>query len=65
MFIIGLQEMVSLKVIGSILCNKDLERMSIWEKIFKAGLDKRMAGLNFTCIAKKVMFGCFLMIFAQ
>lgn len=62
---VGLQEMVNLELIGSIMCNKDLDRMHAWEFIFKNALNKRMPGRGFTCRARKVMFGCFLMVFVR
>jgi hypothetical protein len=38
MFVVGLQEMVDLDVIGSVMCNKDSDRINSWEQIFKQGL---------------------------
>lgn len=31
MYVVGLQEMVNLDMIGSVMCNKDYERMMLWE----------------------------------
>jgi hypothetical protein len=65
LYVVGLQEMVNLDVIGSIMCNKDYERMHSWEQIFKLALNKRMPGRRFGCVHKKVMFGCFIMLFVR
>ena len=40
-YIVGLQEMVNLEVMGSILCSKDLERMGKWEEIIQRELNRR------------------------
>jgi len=50
--------MVDLDVIGSVMCNKDSDRVNSWESIFRNGLHKRMEGKRFVCMMKKVMFGC-------
>lgn len=31
LYVIGIQEMVNLDMIGSVMCNKDEERMYLWE----------------------------------
>lgn len=41
-YIVGLQEMVDLEVIGSMMCSKDHERMGDWEYLIKRALDKRV-----------------------
>jgi len=57
--------MVNLEVIGSVMCTKDEERMNMWEKIVKSGLKRRMPNRNFGCVQRKVMFGCYIMLFAR
>ena len=66
-YVVGLQEMVNLEVVGSIMCSKDVERMSQWETLIGNGLNSRSqdSSQNFECIAKKVLFGCFIMLFAR
>ena len=66
-YVVGLQEMVNLEVVGSLLCSKDVERMSLWESLIGGALNAkaRPVGLGFACVAKKVMFGCFIMLFAR
>jgi hypothetical protein len=34
--------MVKLEMIGSVMCNKDEERMMLWEQIVRNGLKRRM-----------------------
>jgi hypothetical protein len=57
--------MVKLEMIGSVMCNKDEERMMLWEQIIRTGLKRRIPNHNFTCILRKVMFGCLIMFFAR
>jgi len=57
--------MVDLDVIGSVMCNKDSERVSSWESIFKNGLEKRIEGQKFTCMMRKVMFGCLILFYVR
>lgn len=38
-YIVGLQEMVNLEVVGSLLCSKDLDRMNKWEQLIAYGLN--------------------------
>ena len=66
-YVVGLQEMVNLEVVGSIMCSKDVERMSQWETLIGNGLNSRSrdSSQSFQCIAKKVLFGCFIMLFAR
>lgn len=54
-------------MVGSLLCSKDLERMGKWEQLIENGLNQRAkpAGLSYTCILKKVMFGCYIMLYAR
>jgi hypothetical protein len=63
-YVVGLQEMVDLEVIGSIICAKDKERMVQWESIVGSGLKKR-TGQVYGCLLRKVMFGCFVMLFVR
>ena len=67
LYVVGLQEMVNLEVVGSVLCSKDLERMQRWQDLFVRGLNVRAhsSGFTYKCILKKVMFGCFIMLFAR
>ena len=39
--------------------------MLSWEQIFKHGLQKRLPGVKYKCVMRKVMFGCFIMLFAK
>jgi len=70
-YVVGLQEMVDLGVIGSVVCSKDEERMLQWEQIIKNGLNKRASttskdgSFKYQCLLKKVMFGCFIMLFVR
>ena len=66
MYIVGLQEMVDLEVIGSVMCSKDLERMHGWEDLVKLALNKRCKhlGISYELVSRKVMFGCYIMLFA-
>ena len=71
-YIVGLQEMVNLEVVGALLCSKDLDRMNQWEENIVYGLNSRAnpahlrpAPLYYTCILRKVMFGCYIMLFAR
>lgn len=59
--------MVNLEVMGSIMCSKDVERMTQWEHLIGDGLNFRSksSGLSYECISKKVMFGCYIMLFAR
>jgi hypothetical protein len=57
--------MVDLDVIGSVMCNKDSDRVNNWEQIFKQGLQKRVEGHKFTCMMRKVMFGCLILLFVR
>lgn len=67
LYVVGLQEMVNLEVVGSLLCSKDLERMNNWQSLIGKALNDRgqPAGVEYECIAKKVMFGCYIMLFAR
>jgi hypothetical protein len=65
LFVVGLQEMVKLDVMGSLVCKKDEARMLAWEQIFKHGLQKRIKGTTYKCMMRKVMFGCFIMLFVK
>lgn len=40
-YVVGLQEMVNLEVVGSIMCSKDLERMEKWEALIGQALNDR------------------------
>jgi len=66
-YVVGLQEMVNLEVVGSLFCSKDVERMSLWESLLGGALNARAKplGLGYECAAKKVMFGCYIMLFAR
>ena len=66
-YVIGLQEMVNLEVVGALLCSKDLDRMQRWEALIIRALNERAqpAGLRYFCILKKVMFGCFIMLLVR
>ncbi len=57
--------MVKLEMIGSVMCNKDEERMMLWEQIVRNGLKRRMPSSSFSCVTRKVMFGCLIMLFAR
>ena len=59
--------MVNLEVVGSLLCSKDVERMTRWEHAVQSALNNRAQSerLQYICISKKVMFGCFIMLFAR
>ena len=64
--------MVNLEVVGALLCSKDLERMGKWEEHIGYGLNQnanpanlRPAPLSYSCILKKVMFGCYIMLYAR
>jgi len=58
--------MVNLEVVGSIMCSKDVERMSQWETLINDALNARGANVHsYECISKKVMFGCYIMLFAR
>ena len=65
LYVVGLQEMVKLDMVGSVMCNKDEERILAWQKLTQAALHKRMPGRKFACISRKVMFGCFIMLFVR
>ena len=64
--------MVNLEVVGALLCSKDLDRMNRWEDVIGSSLNHRAnpahlrpAPLSYSCILRKVMFGCFVMLFAR
>ena len=67
LYVVGLQEMVDLEVIGSVMCSKDLERMHGWEDLVKQALDKnsRQFKVTYEIMQRKVMFGCYIMLFAR
>jgi hypothetical protein len=68
-YIVGLQEMVNLDILGSLACSKDVERMHGWESIVARSLNYRAAQqqskLKYGCLLRKVMFGCFIMLFVR
>ena len=53
LYVVGLQEMVNLEVVGSLLCSKDLERMNNWQSLIGKALNDRgqPAGVEYECIA--------------
>lgn len=63
LYIVGLQEMVDLSMIGAVTCKKDVQRVLQWEEKFLIALNKRIG--NFVCVQRKVMFGCLTLIFAK
>ena len=67
MYMVGLQEMVDLEVIGSVMCSKDLDRMHDWELLVQEALNKvgKKTNYSYTLMARKVMFGCYIMLFAR
>ena len=63
MFVVGLQEMVDLSMLGSISGKNDKIRTSKWQKVFKEALETRIPGRKFVCSARKIMFGCAVLLF--
>ena len=58
--------MVELAAMGSLTGKKDIDRMKKWEAIFERELIRRTNGLyKYQCQARKVMFGCFIMVFTR
>jgi synaptojanin len=39
LYVVGLQEMVNLDILGSLACTKDIERMNGWETIITRSLN--------------------------
>lgn len=70
-YVVGLQEMVNLDILGSLACTKDVERMHGWENIIMRSLNHRAAqtqghkGLKYGCLLRKVMLGCYIMLFIR
>jgi hypothetical protein len=52
-------------MIGSVMSTKNEERINLWQDIVKNGLNKRSPNKKFSCILKKVMFGCLIMLFVR
>ena len=42
-YVVGLQEMVNLDILGSLACTKDVERMHSWESIITRSLNHKSA----------------------
>ena len=64
-YVVGLQEMVDLEVIGSVMCSKDIERMYDWEGLIRQALRKKCGNVTYDVVSRKVMFGCYIMLFAR
>ena len=57
--------MVDLEVIGSVMCSKDIERMYDWEGLIRQALKKSCGNVMYDVVSRKVMFGCYIMLFAR
>lgn len=55
--------MVNLDIIGSLACSKDVERMHAWEQLILQALNQKST--KYGCPLKKVMLGCFIMLFVR
>ena len=65
MFVVGLQEMVDLSVLGSISGKNDKLRTQNWQNVFKQALETRMKGKKFVCSVRKIMYGCAILLFVR
>ncbi len=65
MFVVGLQEMVDLSVLGSISGKNDKVRTQSWQNVFKQALETRMQGKKFVCSVRKIMYGCAILLFVR
>ena len=68
LYIVGLQEMVNLDILGSLACTKDVERMHGWESLITRSLNykaNQTGTLRYGCLLRKVMLGCNIMLFVR
>jgi len=65
LFVVGLQEMVDLSLLGSISGKNDKVRTQNWQAIFKQALETRMPGKKFVCSVRKIMYGCAILLFIR
>jgi len=61
LYIVGLQEIVKLNA-KSVIQGKDQEKICLWQNIIERSLSKKT---RYSCIAKKPMVGCFIMLFSK
>jgi len=68
LYIVGLQEMVNLDILGSLACTKDVERMHGWESIITRSLNYKANQISLPrngCLLRKVMLGCNIMLWGR
>jgi hypothetical protein len=65
LYVVGIQELVDLNLMGSITCKKDRNRMNSWENQILNGLNKLLPNHEFSCALRKIMYGCLILLFVR